>query len=115
MASCGIRSHSTHAGQALALLNSSLSQRQSLRWAARLQTQLGHRPASWIGQIYQQALARPPTREEMRLGKRYLAEQQALIAADRQAGATLTDDDRLLALADYCQVIMNLDEFLFVR
>ena len=80
---------------------------------ARLQQVLA-RPQKALARL-QQALARPPTREELRLGKRYLAEQQALIAADRQDGATLTDDDSLLALADYCQVIMNLDEFLFVR
>ena len=115
MASCGKRSHSIHAGQALALLNSNLSQRKSLRWATVLRNELGRKPAHCIQRVYQQALSRPPTQQELKIGKRYLADQQSLIAADRREGATLAGDDELLALADYCQMIMNLDEFLYVR
>ena len=115
MASCGKRSHSIHAGQALALLNSNLSQRKSLRWATVLRNELGRKPAHCIQRVYQQALSRPPTQQELKIGQKYLADQQSLIAADRREGAMLAGDDELLALADYCQMIMNLDEFLYVR
>ncbi len=115
MASCGKRSHSVHAGQALALLNSRLSQRTSLQWAIVLRNELGRKTARWIQRAYQQALSRPPTLQELERGKRYLESQQSLIAADRRDGVTLAGDDELLALADYCQVIMNLDEFLYVE
>ena len=115
MASCGKRSHSVHAGQALALLNSHLSQRTSLQWAIVLRNELGRNPTRWIQRAYQQALSRPPTHQELEMGKRYLENQQSLIAADRRDGVTLAGDDELLALADYCQVIMNLDEFLYVE
>ena len=115
MASCGKRSHSVHAGQALALLNSRLSQHTSLQWASVLRNELGREPAHWIQRAYQQALSRPPTQQELEMGKRYLESQQSLIATDRRDGVTLAGDDELLALADYCQVIMNLDEFLYVE
>ena len=115
MASCGKRSHSVHAGQALALLNSRLSQRMSLQWAIVLRNELGHNPTRWIRRAYQQALSRPPTHQELEIGRRYLENQQSLIAADRRDGIMLAGDDELLALADYCQVIMNLDEFLYVE
>ena len=112
LASCGERSTSTHAGQALSMMNSAFLQEQSLLLARRLDT--GQDQAGTIRSIYQLALARPPTRQELRLGGQYLAEQERLIAEDHRQYVP-GEDHALLALAEYCQVILNLDEFLYVE
>ena len=58
--------------------------------------------------------SRSPTRQELRLGLQYLAEQERLIAEDHRQYVP-GEDHALLALAEYCQVILNLDEFLYVE
>ena len=110
LASCGERSTSTHAGQALSMMNSAFLQQQSLALAGRLDTG----QAAAIREIYQLALSRPPTRQELRLGQQYLAGQERLIASESWVQDASTNP-ALLALAEYCQVILNLDEFLYVE
>ncbi len=112
LASCGERSTSTHAGQALSMMNSAFLQQQSLVLARRLDT--GQDRAEAIREIYQLALSRPPTRQELRIGQQYLAGQEQLIAEDHRQYVP-GKDPALLALAEYCQVILNLDEFLYVE
>ena len=110
LASCGERSTSTHAGQALSMMNSAFLQQQSLALARRLDTG----QATAIREIYQLALSRSPTRQELRLGQQYLAGQERLIASESRVQDASTNP-ALLALAEYCQVILNLDEFLYVE
>ena len=112
LSSCGERSSSTHAGQALSMMNSTFLQQQSLHLAHQLDN--GRNRADAIGTIYQRAFSRTPTRQELRLGLDYLAGQERLIAAETQASTT-GKDPAFLALAEYCQVILNLDEFLYVE
>jgi len=113
LASCGERTVSTHAGQALSMINSSFLQRQSLMLARRLES--GQAPAAAIREVYQLALSRLPTRQELRLGQQYLLEQEQLIAEEQMASGKPVKECSLLALAEYCQVILNLDEFLYVE
>jgi len=112
LASCGERSTSTHAGQALSMMNSAFLQQQSLALARRLDGSQDR--AAAIREIYQLSLARPPTRQELRLGQQYLAGQERLISEDHRQYVS-GEDPALLALAEYCQVILNLDEFLYVE
>jgi hypothetical protein len=112
LASCGERSTSTHAGQALSMMNSAFLQEQSLILARRLDDSQDRAEA--IREIYQLALSRPPTRQELRLGGQYLAEQERLIAEEHRQYVP-GEDHALLALAEYCQVILNLDEFLYIE
>ena len=112
LASCGERSTSTHAGQALSMMNSAFLQKQSLLLARRLGD--GQKREESIRKIYRLALSRSPTRQELRLGLQYLAEQERLIAEDHRQYVP-GEDHALLALAEYCQVILNLDEFLYVE
>jgi len=113
LASCGERTVSTHAGQALSMINSSFLQRQSLMLARRLESGQGRAVA--IREVYQRALSRLPTRQELRLGQQYLLEQEQLIAEEQMASGKPVKECSLLALAEYCQVILNLDEFLYVE
>jgi hypothetical protein len=94
------------------MMNSAFLQEQSLTLARRLDTGRGR--AEIIREIYQLALSRPPTRQELRLGGQYLAEQERLIA-EEQRQYVPGEDHALLALAEYCQVILNLDEFLYIE
>ena len=55
------------------------------------------------------AFARPPADDELADAVAFLDEQQKLHAAD---GKT---DSRQLALADFCQVLFGLNEFVYVE
>jgi hypothetical protein len=81
--------------------------------ARRLES--GQAPAAAIREVYQLALSRLPTRQELRLGQQYLLEQEQLIAEEQMASGKPVKECSLLALAEYCQVILNLDEFLYVE
>jgi len=123
MTSCGRRTKSTHAGQALSLLNGELFQQHSWLMACRLlktETQdLDH----LIEQAYRLTLARPPSAQERQLGQQFLAAQETLIRQETTGNRSLAQlhpvpanvDSRFaLALADYCLVLLNLDEFLYI-
>ena len=88
--------------------------RRYKRFLADIQLDDGRERSAAIGTIYQRALSRSPTRQELRLGLQYLAGQQRLIASESQA-TEADKDPAFLALAEYCQVILNLDEFLYVE
>jgi hypothetical protein len=61
-----------------------------------------------IEYAYQLALSRPPSPAELQDGVAFLETQTASYEADGQAGA------RQLAMADFCQVLMSLNEFVYV-
>lgn len=114
LVSCSQRTVSTHSGQALALLNGSLIDRQSYQVANRI---LATAPAAMeramlVERAYETIVARHPNAEERRMGIQFLEHQTELVSktekrppADRSTVCA--------ALADYCLVLMNLDEFLF--
>ncbi len=66
--------------------------------------------ASWDGEVlraYAVALARLPTDAELTDAAQFLDEQSKLYAADPAA------DKRMAALADFCQVLFGLNEFVY--
>jgi hypothetical protein len=76
-----------------------------------------------IDQAYRLTLARPPSAEERQLGQQFLAAQETLIRQETTGNRSLAQlhpvpanvDSRFtLALADYCLVLLNLDEFLYI-
>ena len=99
MVSCGRRNQSSHAGQALALLNSPELARQAEAFASRLQAEAGRAPVAVVEQAYRLALGRGPGPEELSLGRAFLENGDAAFSE---------------TLADYCLVLFNLDEFLYV-
>ncbi len=98
--SCGQRTESSHAGQALMLLNSPLLDRQAQALANRLMTEVTNRSSTLIVErAYRLALSRFPGRKEMEAGREFLDDPHGEFS------------DRL---ADFCLVLFNLDEFLYV-
>ena len=105
LVSIGQRSNTTVAPQALAFLNGPQVRSYALAFADRLGPD-----AEWkvtIDKAFRVALGRSPTREESQLALEFL---------DRQLAEKGTaKDSRRLALADLCQTIFSMNEFVFVE
>ena len=99
MASCGRRTQSSHAGQALTLLNSPLLDRQARAFARRLDVEAGRAPVAVAQHAWRLAFGRDPRPDELSLARSFL----------ENAEAPWTE-----TLADFCLVLFNLDEFLYV-
>ncbi|WP_315851953.1 DUF1549 and DUF1553 domain-containing protein [Tautonia rosea] len=121
LVSCGERNISIHAGQALALLNSSLLDEQSRNFARRLLAEVGPDPDLLADRAIEFALSRPARPEERARARQFLEGQTALLEAEAEAKAPVpslrsegVDPALCAALSDLCLVLMNLDEFLYV-
>jgi hypothetical protein len=73
--SCARRESSTHAPQALELLNGPLSNDLAAGFAARLDAETGGSPDLMVERAFRLALGRPPTPEERDLSLAFLREQ----------------------------------------
>jgi hypothetical protein len=89
----GARHVSTVPTQALTLLNNPFVLSEAAFFAARIRQQAGE-PASQVDLAYRIALARPATKEEIAIGTSLIASQ---------------------SLDSFAHVVMNLDEFLYIR
>ena len=102
----GKRPSTTIAPQALFFLNSPQSRRFAEGFANRIEE---NNTPSAIKRAYRVAYARLPRQSEIDGGLAFLETQRKRYAADGQP-----DADRL-ALVDYCQSLMSLNEFLYIR
>ena len=130
--SCGSRPVSTHAGQALALLNGPFLTEQSEALARRLLAADASSSRGSAGRIdidaiikraYRLTLSRLPRDEELRAAKRFLTNQVASLRRQAESGERVEAPkgfpngvDPLLAtaLTDFSLVVLNLDELMFV-
>ncbi len=102
----GRRPSTTVAPQALLFLNSPSAR----RFAEGFSRRLGELPAETaIDRAYRIAYARPPRPTELQAGADFLQRQRRLYEASGETAA------RRLALIDYCQSLMSLNEFLYIR
>jgi mono/diheme cytochrome c family protein len=92
--SCGRRECSTHAPQALELLNGSLSNPLAEAFAARLGREAGPEPAAQVELGFRLAAGRPPSADEKRLGLEYLKHRP---------------------LKEFALALFNLNAFLYVQ
>jgi hypothetical protein len=92
--SCGRRNVSTVPTQALTLLNDSFVLRQAKLFADRVAEAAPGDAAKQADLAYRIALSRPPSNEEARLAGEFLQKR---------------------SLADFTHVLLNLNEFLYVR
>ncbi len=92
--SCGLRNVSTVPTQALTLLNDEFILRQAKLFANRVKEAAPNDAAKQIDMAYRIALTRPPDEKEMAMGLDFLKKQ---------------------SLADFAHVLLNLNEFLYVR
>ena len=109
---CNRRDRTTVAPQALALLNDPFVRTVSLEFADRLRKETGNEPAQWIESAYQLALARSAEEDERMAAIAFIEEQ----IRQRQARDEKPSDDeiRRQALADFCQTLFSLNEFIYV-
>ena len=80
--------------QAMSLLNNVRVEKCSHEFAARVRNSASDEPAAQVDLAYRLALARPPTTEEVQLAEDFIAEH---------------------GLAQFCLVLFNLNEFLYVH
>jgi hypothetical protein len=92
--SCSRRNVSTVPTQALALLNDEAVLRQAKLFADRVKEAMPNDTAKQVDLAYRIALARPPREDEARLAADFLQKR---------------------SLADFTHVLLNLNEFLYVR
>ena len=102
----GRRPSTTIAPQALMFLNSPQTRRYAEGLAGRLQGRKG--PAA-ITEAYRIAYGREPTPAEIADGEQFLDQQRHSYEAEGRASAAAA------ALADYCQTLLGLNEFLYIR
>jgi hypothetical protein len=106
MQTCERRSVTTVPTQALTLLNDEFVLLQSRYFAERVKKAAGADPGEEIRQAYRIALSREPSPKEMAESRQFLDKQRA-----HHAGKP---DPMLAALTDLCNVMVNLNEFVYV-
>ena len=99
------RTNTTIAPQALLLMNNPVVRSASRAFAGRL---AGRSDAEAVRAGYEIAVGRPPSAQELADSAAFLAEQRASYTAEKKADAA----ER--ALLDFCQVLLGLNEFVYV-
>ena len=109
---CEQRMTSTTAPQALTFLNGAFMHEQAAHFAARLQRETGGDTTAQIRLAFALTLCRPPSAAECKLAEDFLARQQRQIESEaRRAGKPANARQR--ALAAFCVVLMNTNEFVY--
>lgn len=114
---CVARPNSTVATQSLHLLNNGMVRELSLSFAKRIEEEIPSDLRSQVNRVFEIALSRQPSEAERREAVEALAKLTASwkkVAGDRTED---TEEDELpetKALANFCHVVMNSAEFLFV-
>lgn len=106
LVSIGDRPTTTIAPQALMLLNNPQIRGQARSFAQRVAAAT---PQESVRRAYLSALAREPSADEVAAGTAFLEAQTASHSADKREPA------RELALTDFCQTLMCLNEFVYLQ
>ena len=110
--SCGRRVNTTVAPQALALMNDPFVRLRATELAKRLRADVGDDADDQIRRAFQLGLARPPAGAEVAAAQSFLTDQTA---ARKSRDANMNDETaRQLAMADFCQMVFSLNEFIYV-
>ena len=115
--SCGQRTVTTTAPQALLMLNSQLTIGLAERWAERLLARFGGDYAALVTDAYRGALGRPARPEEIDAAVQFLVAQTP---AEAQVVGTGSDESSVggqvstSAVVDFCHALFNCNEFLYV-
>ncbi|MEX2261890.1 MAG: PSD1 and planctomycete cytochrome C domain-containing protein [Bryobacteraceae bacterium] len=103
---CEGRNTTTVPTQALTLLNNEFVVTQSEHFARRVESLAGREQDAQIRVAYRIALGREPTAREMEMNLRFL---------NRQIAGHDGKDAALAALTDLCNVVLNLNEFVYLN
>jgi hypothetical protein len=101
--SCARRNNTVTPTQALDLLNNDLVLDWSRKFAARVMNDSGMTPEAQVERAFKLALQREPTQQERQIALAFLNKQQS-IAGDRNT-----------AMADFCHMLLNTNEFVYVN
>jgi hypothetical protein len=110
--SCGRRENTTVAPQALALMNDKFVRARAVDFAQRVEIEAGSETEAQVRQAWRVALAREPSAGELRSGTAFV-NSQIRQRSIRDPGKPTTET-RQIALADFCQAIFALNEFIYV-
>jgi hypothetical protein len=115
---CEQRLTSTTAPQALTFLNGAFLHEQAAQFASRLEREAGGEVGqasrlSLVRLAFALALCRPPSAEECRLAEDFLTRQQRQIESDALRVGKSPVDARHRALAAFCLVLLNTNEFVY--
>ena len=111
------------ASQALHLLNNGMVRDLTRQFAERIEAKAGDDRYKQVEEVYQDALTRKPTPEETQLALEVLSKLTAewenrkkteSDAEKKQSDTNKSPSAETLALANFCHVIMNSAEFLFI-
>lgn len=109
LVSVGNRPSTTIAPQALAFMNSPHVRGYAQSFAAKLMPSAEKSLADAVALGYQTAIGRAPDAEELRDSLAFVEAQTASYAEEKKPEA------KQLALADFCQVLFGLNEFVYVE
>jgi uncharacterized protein DUF1553 len=109
MVTCERRNTTTVPTQALTLLNNEFVLVQSRHLATRVLEKAGQDPAAQAGAVYRISLSRDPRPAELKSTLSFLAKQREYHA--RRTGVDAVHE----SLTDLCNVILNLNEFLYIN
>ena len=109
-ASCGRRENTTVAPQALALLNDTFVRARAMDFAERVGKEAGVEPEAQVRLAWRLALGREPSTTELKSGTAFLKAQ----LRRRSERDPVKTELQQLALADFCQAIFALNEFIYV-
>jgi hypothetical protein len=109
---CGRRDTTTVAPQALALLNDQFVRTAALDFADRLIKENGAEPAPCIDRGFQLALGRAPSASEEAAALSFLELQTR--ERQQRDSQTSAEEVRRRALADLCQTLFSLNEFIYI-
>ncbi len=107
--SCSRRNRTTTAPQALTLLNSPLTAEWSRQFATRVTGMAGSDRSKQVEAAYRLAYSRRPAPREMDTALTFFARQAEVIAAEKR----VKDSAEAAALADFCLMLLNSNEFVY--
>jgi hypothetical protein len=111
-ASCGRRENTTVAPQALALLNDKFIRARAVDFAQRVEKDAGAQPEAQVRRAWRLALGRAPSTAELNSATTFISAQIQQRA--RRDPAKPKSEAQQLALADFCQAIFAMNEFIYV-
>lgn len=122
--SCARRSTTTTAPQALSLLNDKIFLRAAQAFAGRVLKEAGPDLNSQIAAVYRVAYSREPSQDERQIALSFLKKQAAIIkarldekkpVASPPGVAPDVNPAMAAALVDFCHVLFNSNEFVYVN
>ncbi|MFN0120341.1 MAG: DUF1549 and DUF1553 domain-containing protein [Blastocatellia bacterium] len=122
--SCGRRTVTVTAPQALNLLNDKVVLKAARAFAGRVLTQAGAKPEAQIATAWRLALSRNPGADEVRMALEFMRKQAETLRSRVAAGETIStpaslpagaDQIQAAALLDLCHVLLNTNEFVYVN